>query len=102
MDETKNPDCKGPYIVVQGNYGMDSSLSPHIVICASHIEEWAELIESGEPLAIGEPGYSGLNSLANNEVPVKDPYFDNSATVIPAGLLNLDDDDGEDPEELTI
>lgn len=50
---SKDPDTKGPYVVIPSN-DMDSVHSPHVVVCASCYSRLKGLFEGGEVMAIGE------------------------------------------------
>jgi hypothetical protein len=50
-DESKQQDCKPPYIIISQN-SMDSDISPYPVACRHCVKEWAKALD-GEALRTG-------------------------------------------------
>lgn len=66
--ETKQTDCKAPFIVCYGNE-MFSVQSPHVVACANCVGEMRKLIETGEQLSL--PNHS--NHPSHEASPASEP-----------------------------
>jgi hypothetical protein len=52
---TKNPDQRGPFLIVNNDNEMESNISPRPVVCATCLHELNEVSKS-EALSAGEPG----------------------------------------------
>lgn len=86
-DENAQTDCKAPFVVCYQNT-MDSAVSPHVVACASCINEMHRLVSdsSSERAVVGNRGDSAYPSYVS-------PYAEDLPDVPKPSAFDLEDDD---------